>query len=165
MLLGWLLKRMLIGLENTNEPMKDLGFFDGMPNFSLSMIGGITIQVVSSRFDSTRHLIDANLMERLSGTCLDFLITAAVASLDVNALTGDLAPFLILLVVALAWQVFAFVFLARYLLPNHWFERGLAEFGMATGMFSNLRVDDDDDNDPFEVFCEPRTLTICSNHP
>lgn len=62
------------------------------------MGGGITVQVIKfiiiavflmscwqwllERFNKKTRLIDVNLMERLSGTSLDFLITGAVASGD-----------------------------------------------------------------------------------
>jgi ESS family glutamate:Na+ symporter len=43
-------------------------------------------------------------MERLAGTSLDFLITAAISAVDLSALGDQLVPFLILCCTGFLWH-------------------------------------------------------------
>ena len=63
-------------------------------------------------------------MERIASSSLDFLITSAVATIDVSAIAVDIAPLLILCVCGLIWNFVMLGCLSRFLLPNHWYVRG-----------------------------------------
>lgn len=123
-----------------------------LPMFPLCMAGGIVIQLGLERFNKESKLINAAVMERISGSALDFLITAAVASVNVQAVSQDILPFLIICLAGSLWHFFMLFVIARHILPNHWFERAIAEFGMSTGVIASglvlLRMVDPESKTP-----------------
>ena len=80
--------------------------------------------------------MDANLMNRLSGTALDFLVVCAMSTINLRAVANDIWPFLILMVWGLVWQVGCVLVLSRYLNPTHWFENAICVFGQSTGVIA-----------------------------
>ena len=60
-------------------------------------------------------------MERIASSSLDFLITSAVATVDVSAVAVDIAPLLILCTCGFIWNFAMLGFFSRFLLPNHWY--------------------------------------------
>jgi len=119
--------------------------------FPLCMIGGIIVQLVEDRFDR-RHLIDPGLMRRIQNSALDFLVVAAIATINVRAVVSDMGPFAIVVGAAIAWNVFCVLVLARRMLPDAWFERSIAEMGQSMGITATglllLRVVDPDYESP-----------------
>lgn len=152
MLIGYGLKQGLIAIESTSQKLKDLNFLSGIPLFPLCMAGGIIIQLIIERIQSINELIDASLMERIASSSLDFLVTSAVATVDVSAIAVDIAPLLILCMCGFIWNFVMLCCLSRFLLPNHWFERAIADFGMNTGVIATglilLRMVDPESRTP-----------------
>ncbi|WP_160051690.1 sodium/glutamate symporter [Nocardiopsis sp. FR26] len=104
-----------------------------VPLFPLAMIGGIVLQVFIDRFD--RHdVVDHKTVERIQGLSLDVLIIAAMATLSLRAIADNFAAFAILAAAGVAWSVCAFLLLAPRMMPSHWFERGIGEFGQSLGV-------------------------------
>ncbi|CAM9608282.1 unnamed protein product [Heterosigma akashiwo] len=74
---------------------------------------------------------------RLAGLCLDLLIIAAVSNLRFENLPrlfkayGGIFPMIVLACVL--WNAFVFVYLARRMFPNFWFERAVCLSGDALG--------------------------------
>jgi len=121
------------------------------PLFPLCMLGGLLIQLCEDRFDKHR-LIDYGLTRRIQNTALDFLVVAAIATIRIEALARGLAPFLIIVAAAIAWNVLCLLALARRMLPDAWFERSIAEMGQSMGVTATglllLRVVDPDYESP-----------------
>lgn len=107
--------------------------FAYVPLFPLAMLGGVLIQVVLDRFDSV-GLIDRGVMERIQGLSLDFLIIAALATLSLTAIADNFAPFAILAIAGIVWNVFVLFVLAPRFIRSYWFERGLGDFGQSMGV-------------------------------
>ncbi len=105
----------------------------GFPLFPLCMIGGLIVQWGLSRF-SRQQLTDHGLMERIGGLALDFLVVAAVATIRLDAVARDIVPLLLVCAAGVLWNVFCVLWLARRLLPTHWFERAIAEMGQSMGV-------------------------------
>jgi glutamate:Na+ symporter, ESS family len=133
--IGWLLLEGLRALELLTWARGDdpVTVFTHVPLFPLAMIGGVIIQAVSDRI-GTSHLISRRLMNRISGTALDFTIVAALGALSLRAIGANLGPFLILAVAGIAWSVLAVIFLAPRIIPTAWFERGVGDFGQSMGV-------------------------------
>jgi ESS family glutamate:Na+ symporter len=68
------------------------------------------------------------------GTALDFLVVSAIASIKLDVFLEFFWPFVILIVVGLSWVIFATWFIAPRMMPGSWFERGITEYGMQTGV-------------------------------
>ncbi|KAK3696719.1 hypothetical protein QZH41_013078 [Actinostola sp. cb2023] len=152
MLFGYGIKLALIAIEDTSDKLKELRFLSGVPLFPLCMAGGIVIQLIIERIDTIAELVDASMMERIASSSLDFLITAAISTVDVAAVAGDIAPLLILCTCGFVWNFIMLGVFARYLFQNHWFERAIADFGMNTGVIATglvlLRMVDPESRTP-----------------
>lgn len=107
--------------------------FAFVPLFPLAMLGGVLVQMVLDRFD-TVGLVDRGMMDRIQGMSLDFLIVAALATLSLTAIADNLAPFAILAIAGIAWNVFVLFVLAPRFIRSYWFERGLGDFGQSMGV-------------------------------
>jgi glutamate:Na+ symporter, ESS family len=104
-----------------------------LPLFPLAMVGGLVVQVLLQRAGRPQ-LASAPLQHSLGALAMDVLITAAMASLNLPLLEQAWLPFTMLAVIGLAWNVAVFWWLAPRLFGDSWFERGLADFGQATGV-------------------------------
>lgn len=143
-LIGWLI---LSGLQWVESKLwaDTMELFAYVPLFPMAMIGGIVVQGLIQVFDKN-EIVDQPTIERVQGFSIDVLVIAALGSLSLQAIAANFGPFLLLAITGLAWTVGAFVFLARRMLPDFWFERGIADLGQALGVTSTglvlLRVAD-----------------------
>ncbi|HSV98189.1 MAG TPA: sodium/glutamate symporter [Spirochaetota bacterium] len=123
-LLGWLA---YLGVRAIHPILKSF------PLFPLAMLGGIVVQAGSSALKADR-LLDRQSFERIQGLSLDLLVASAIASLNMRVVMEYGAPFAILMIAGLAWMLMLTWVLAPRMLPDAWFERGVVEFGMQTGV-------------------------------
>ncbi|MFC4736034.1 sodium/glutamate symporter [Bacillus daqingensis] len=131
---GWVLLEALVWLEDvTYGQATDVYLFEYVPLFPLAMVGGIIVQAFSQKFDRFQ-LIDRKTINRVSGLSLDILIVSALATISIAVIGDNLAAFLGLAIVGVVWNVLAFLYLAPKMIPSYWFERGLGDFGQATGI-------------------------------
>ncbi len=150
-LIGYLLKQGLLVLADAigNETFSEIA--GGFPLFPLCMIGGLVVQLCEDHFDKHK-VIDLGLMRRIQNTSLDFLVVAAISSINLYALKEGLWPFLIIVAAGIIWNVLCVVLLARHVLPDAWFERSIAEMGQSMGITATglllLRVVDPDYETP-----------------
>lgn len=132
--IGYAMQQGLILLEAaTWGAWTDVLLFPYVPLFPLAMIGGVIVQIFFDRLDINMY-IDQNLISKISGFALDVLLVSALATLSLQVIGDNFIPFMLLAIVATAWNVFAFLYLGPRMIPEHWFERGLGDFGQATGM-------------------------------
>jgi len=155
--IGYLLKLGLLGIEGALPALAEKKFLTGFPLFPLCMIGGLVVQLFLAR--ATRvSPVDHQLMQRLAGTAMDYLVVAAIATINLSVVMKGLAPFAILVAAGIAWNVFCVVWLARRLLPaDSWFERAIAEMGQsmgvtATGLLLLRVVDPEAETDATSAF-------------
>ncbi len=133
--LGWLLQQGLIALEAATWARDDgLELFRHIPLFPLAMIGGLALQIGLTRLGDAGPHVDRALVNRVSGASLDLVIVTALGTLSLAVLGDNIAPLLILAVAGLTWSVVALLVLAPRIVPDHPYQRGLADFGQSTGM-------------------------------
>ncbi len=122
-----------------------------VPLFPLALIGGVIVQIVVNKFDK-HHLFDRQMINRIQGLALDFLIISAIASLSLSVIFKHIEIFLILAAAGIIWNLFVFLFLAPKLIPKYWFERGIGDYGQSMGMTAVglilIRVVDSDNQTP-----------------
>ncbi|KLU06470.1 Sodium/glutamate symporter [Rhodopirellula islandica] len=116
------------------------------PLFIYTLFGGAIVRMLLRAIGQV-HLIDEQTIHRLSGTSMDLLVVAAVATLNLAAVASLWVPLAILLLAGSIWSTFCLLFLSRRILPpEKWFPLGLINFGMSTGTtatgFVLLRVVD-----------------------
>lgn len=131
--LGILLKALLTGLWGVLGGPDSANLIRAIPVFPLAMVGGLTVQVVLQRTRQT-DLASPVAQASLGSVAMDLLITAAMASLNLPLLEENWIPFVALAVAGLTWNVCALLFLAPRIFRDHWFERGIADFGQGTGV-------------------------------
>lgn len=120
-------------LEFMIAPKANIRFLKGFPLFPLCMIGGVFLQMFLNKI-KIGELVNKDQMQRLSGASLDFLVVAAVATIQLKVVADNFIPLLILCICGLAFCVVMVLFVAPKLLKKDWFEKGIAEFGQATGV-------------------------------
>ncbi|MCP9927501.1 sodium/glutamate symporter [Cyanobium sp. CH-040] len=124
---GALIKQLLVQLS---------AVFEALPVFPLAMVGGLLVQLLLQKLEQP-FLASATDQASIASLAMDVLITAAMASLNLPLLADNLLPFTLLAVTGLAWNVLMVLLLAPRLFPDAWFERGIADFGQATGTTAN----------------------------
>jgi len=121
--------------------------FAAVPLFPMAMLGGVVVQAVAV-LTKTQGLIDRQIIERIQGTALDFLVVAAVAAIKIPVVVKYAIPLLILMVGGLVLMHVLTIYLAPRIFPDAWFERAIAEYGALCGVLAVglmlLRVVDPD---------------------
>lgn len=122
-LIGWVLQHYLELL------------IPGMPLFPLAMIGGAIVQQVIGR---TRfaEAIDPACLRTIQGVALDFLVVAAIASIDVPVVVNYAVPLALLMLVAAAVAIGFFFWAGPRVFSQDWFEQAIVNFGTLTGVSS-----------------------------
>ncbi len=122
--------------------------YDGLPLFMFTLLGGWVVRDIF-RVLGISTLIDPVTVRRLSAAAMEFLIVAAIASLNLALVANAIVPLSILLVLGFVWGGVCLVYVGRRLLPaEHWFELGILNYGMSTGVTATglmlLRIVDKD---------------------
>ena len=107
--------------------------FTGFPMFPLCMLGGALLQSCS-RLVKLDLLVDRDQMMRISGASLDYLAVSAVATIQLSVVAANWMPLAIMTAAGLAWTACSVLYFSPRLFKEAWFERGIAEFGQATGV-------------------------------
>ena len=79
-------------------------------------------------------IVDHGQIQRLGGAALDFLVVAAVASIQLDFVAANWLPLLLLILAGTLWNVFCVLVIAPRLFREAWFERSIAEFGQSMGV-------------------------------
>lgn len=161
-LLGWAILESLRWIEqstyasvmlNDDTPLEVFAF---VPLFPLALLGGVLLQALAKAF-GVAHLIDHQIMLRIQGWALDFLIVAAIGTLSLEAIGENLGAFLVLSVAGVVFNVAMFLWLAPRVIGRYWFERGIGDFGQSMGVTATglilMRITDPEAKSPaFEAF-------------
>jgi glutamate:Na+ symporter, ESS family len=132
--IGWGLQQVLVAVEGATWARDDgLELLVHIPLFPLAMIGGVVLQLLLDR-TGRAELVDRRLVNRISGAALDLIIVAALGTLSLEALGGNIGAFAVLAVAGIVWNVAAFLLLAPRIVPEFPYERGLGDFGQSMGM-------------------------------
>ena len=132
-LIGFGMLKGLQALEVLIAPQAQIRFLKGFPLFPLCMIGGVFLQMFLNKI-KIGELVNKEQMQRLSGASLDFLVVAAVATIQLKVVADNFLPLLILCICGLIFCIAMVVFVAPKLMKKDWFEKAIAEFGQATGV-------------------------------
>ncbi len=123
-LAGWV---MLLGVRAIHPSLS------GFPLFPLAMIGGMLIQGTADRLGAATYF-DRGTFQRINGLCLDLLVVAAIASMQLDLFLQNVVPFTLLMLAGIAWCVASFLLLGPRMLREFWFEQGLVVYGTQTGV-------------------------------
>jgi len=130
--LGWVLLAGLRALA-PHLPAGVATVIDTLPVFPLALVGSVLVRLLLERTGGA-PLASAAIQNRLGTLAADLLITAATACLDLTSLSQLWKPLLVLGVAGLLWNLLVVLGPGRWMLPEPWFQRGLIDFGQATGV-------------------------------
>lgn len=150
--IGFLILKILQVLENhTWGAVTDFTLMEHFPLFPLALVGSVIVQKLMDKF-LDYPIVSHKLIKRINGFALDFMVVSAIASLSLSIIAEHILPFLILAAVGIGWNLFAFFFIAKRILPNYWFERGICDFGQSMGMTAlgllMIRISDPENKSP-----------------
>lgn len=132
--IGWLMLKGLIIAETwALSGITDLRFFTYVPLFPLAMIGGLIVQLVLKKLHKQRF-IQRRTAEVISSIALDLLIASAIATVSLRVIGNNLPIFITLGIGGIVFVMGCFFLLAPRMFSNHWFERGITDYGQAMGM-------------------------------
>ncbi|MGN0847938.1 MAG: sodium/glutamate symporter [Kiritimatiellia bacterium] len=126
----------LVGLQRGEIalfPEAKTRLFNGFPLFPLCMLSGVALQGVA-RLLKVDLLISRGQMLRISGAALDYLALSAVTTIQLSVVAANWLPLTIMMAAGIVWTVVSVLVLSPRLFTEAWFERGIAEFGQATGV-------------------------------
>ncbi|MEQ9672427.1 sodium/glutamate symporter [Coleofasciculus sp. G2-EDA-02] len=154
--IGWLILNGLIWIESVTWGRGGFELMSYVPLFPMALVGGIIVQLLMERL-GLHPLIIRPLMNNIAGVALDIVIVTALATISLTVIGANLGAFLLLSIVGIAWNIFAFLYLAPRVIPSYWFERGLGDLGQsmgvtATGILLLRMVDPDNRSGAFESF-------------
>lgn len=132
--IGWLILKSLIIIEEAVlSDFTETRFFTYVPLFPLAMIGGLIVQLVLKKLHK-QHFIQRRTAEVISAIALDLLIVSAIATVSLNVIGSNLPVFITLGIAGIVFIVGCFLFLAPRIFSDHWFQRGITDYGQAMGM-------------------------------
>jgi glutamate:Na+ symporter, ESS family len=106
--------------------------FDRFPLFPFTIIGGFAVQLVLS-WTNHEHLVERRTVNDITGLTLDILVAAAIGTLSLATLGANIPSIVILTALSVAWSVTALLWLGPRFFPEHWFDRGIADYGQSQG--------------------------------
>jgi len=129
---------------------------EAFPVFPLAIIGSLLVRLVLER-SGNASVASGPIQGLVATLAADLLITSATACLDLSLLAQDWIPLTALAVAGLVWNLGVVLLLGPRILPAPWFERGILEFGQATGVAASglllLRMaDPNDQSDALPAF-------------
>lgn len=132
--IGWALLESFIFIENLIlGDRTDVRFFTYVPLFPLAMIGGLIVQLTLKKYKK-QHFIQRRTAEIISAIALDLLIASAIATVSLNAIGNNLPVFITFSIAGVVFILGSFALLAPRIFKDHWFERGITDYGQAMGM-------------------------------
>jgi ESS family glutamate:Na+ symporter len=132
-LIGYGILEGLRALEIACLPDVKTRLFKGFPIFPLCMLGGVLLQLFAKMIN-VDLLVDREQMNRVSGAALDYLALAAVTTIELSVVAANWVPLAIMTVAGVIWCVFSVMYFSPRIFKEAWFERGIAEFGQASGV-------------------------------
>ena len=101
--------------------------------FTTSMLAGGLVQLVLNR-TKWGDAVDTKVYGRIQGIALEFLVAGAVASLNLQVIADNIVPIAIATVIIFAFMVVYTLFYARWIFGKDWFESGILNYGMCSGV-------------------------------
>ena len=114
-------------------PDAKVRLFSGFPLFPLCMVGGVMLQIILNKV-KLGDLVNKDQMQRLSGASLDYLVVAAVTTIQLKVVAANFLPLIILVISGGVFCIGVVLFVAPRLFKTAWFEKAISDFGQATGV-------------------------------
>ncbi|MGD1896148.1 MAG: sodium/glutamate symporter [Phormidesmis sp.] len=130
---GWIIQQGLVLLEALTWGQTGFDDMEYVPLFPMALIGGILVQLIMVRLNLDA-LIIPRLTKNIAGMALDVVVVAALASISLQVIGGNLGIFLTLSIAGIAWNIAFFLFFAPRIFPDYWFEKAIGDLGQSMGV-------------------------------
>lgn len=165
--LGWVLKTCTLQIQQAAGGwLEEVDFFGSFPLFPFTLGSAVVVQaIIDCLGPATSLALDRATMNRISGTCMDFLVLSAIATLDFSSLSSAYVPFFVSCGLVVVWSLFA-LFCFGPLIPDMWLERATVEVGLscgatATALLVLRMVDPHSDTVLLKAFCYKQIAHVC----
>lgn len=129
--LGWAIHKSFAVLEILIRGEEAKLVMHYLPVFTFCMFGGMIVQLLCAKL---KVAISRQIIELISAFSLGVLIMTAVGTMSLNFISQDGFIFLILYLTGVLWILLSFVFLAKRMFKQHWFENAIISMGQSIGM-------------------------------
>ena len=102
-----------------------------LPLFTFCMIGGMLVGEFARKMGMK---ISRTIVDLLSSIALSGLIMTAIGTMSLSFLDAHAEAFGLLYLTGVVWILFSFIFLARKMFPEYWFQNAIISFGQSMGM-------------------------------
>ena len=110
-------------------------------NFLWGTLIGVLVRLIIGRLRKRnlmqREYINNHYLDRIAGTCFDFMIVAGTAAIDFNNLRGLWLPLILVCTLGALVTFFYVLMCCKKLYPDYEYEGFFSMFGMLTGTASN----------------------------
>lgn len=128
---GWILHRAFLLTEVYIRGEDADHVVNYLPLFTFCMFGGMIVQFICTKL---KFNISRPIIELISSFCLGVLIMTSVGTMSLNFISKDGVVFIILYLAGALWILFSFLFLARRMFTNYWFQNAIISMGQSMGM-------------------------------
>ncbi len=143
--LGLVLIPALVGYIAGNMISDKFGI--SIPEFCMALIFGFIFNFAYNKLKTDKY-IDRGTINRISGTCTDFLIVCGLGSISPSIVIKYAVPIFVLCFAGFIINFVWFIVVGKHSSPKDWFERDLMVWGQACGVTATgillMRVVDPD---------------------
>ena len=129
--LGFLIHAALSQLEALTWGKAGVVIMPFLPLFTFCMIGGMLVGEFARKMGMK---ISRTIVDLLSSIALSGLIMTAIGTMSLSFLDAHAEVFGLLYLTGVVWILFSFIFLARKMFPEYWFQNAIISFGQSMGM-------------------------------
>lgn len=112
--------------------IKIIPFWERIPLYTMCLLVGAVIGLAMSRTKYNQY-IDRGSMQRISGLALEYMITSAVATIQISVLASYLVPIVVTSVLICILTAVLSLWLSKKWYGEHWFELAMGAYGQCTG--------------------------------
>ena len=104
----------------------------GVPVFLTAYVVGFIFKLILDATKASRF-VEQRTISNISGTATDLLVTCGVGAINLNVVTKNWLPLVVLLIIGIGVTLFMVFYFARHLYKNDWFEKAIFAWGWWTG--------------------------------
>ena len=129
---AWLLAALWVGRVAFQFVGGFIPFVATLPSVLRGVFGGAILWAIV-RLLKPEDYVDLKTIKMLSGFLLEVVVFTAMATLNLEFVSGYIVPVLIYSLVLVAWTVPTVLWTAKRFCKHEWFEKAMMAFGAATG--------------------------------
>lgn len=152
----------VVGTQIRNLLLMIHPMFNNFPLVGAVLVSSMIIGAIINK-TSLKKYVDKGTMSKITGTTLEFMITAAIATTSLTVFATYLVPIIVSAVVIILLNMLISVGLGRRWYKDNWFEKSVGLYGqvcgiLATGLMLVKVVDPDNETGSAQCISASSTL-------